>query len=587
MSDNDEEIEVPTVEELAAHYSAGTLLEVLFGRYARSWGREDEIVRSIADAHNAGAINILSILTPEALADIGQFGFFGGQQLYCTMIPTIDATAAEMVEAVATLIEKGGADGAAGFPANAFEDWCRADASRPAALLGLIDADSQRATRFLPLALYAGSLVDHPGFLARAHQEARSGSPDRCRGAIGALGRIDPLSEAEWSEFAATMTSVIGEADDELTGAVLGAIHARLGGEPGDQHELLEDVILQAIEREPGSQSLHHCAELLWRDAHKLSETVKSALFTALQNLDPTHRGTVDLVDYALEQLVKSGRAPKARDFLEPLLIRHEDVLKLKHFDSLCRAITGGEVEIWHDWVVDWLLKGEFALCRQIASALGGGEIEGVRFDIDFTRYELRESDYGYLARKAIGFLFLKQLSAASIIASLCRSAPSKLLTEMEDLLVDPMLLNYSGITRALLEPMSKDRRDPAQPLAKRALVRLNTYLDDLASVEALREFRPSEGQRQLELERHSDSMAEAQRGADQKSILANLFTKVVVLYGNRSVSYHNIGEETSQRFETKMASHGVSVEIPRVDIVDPLGLQRMLFTYRVERRPA
>ena len=260
--------------------------------------------------------------------------------------------------------------------------------------------------------------------------------------------------------------------------------------------------------------------------------------------------------------------------------------MKLKHFDSTCHAITAAEPEVWHDWINDWLLKGDFALCRQIASPLGGGELEGARLDIDFVRYRLRESDYGYLARKAISFLFLKQLSAASIILSLARSAPAKILPELEDLLVDPMLLNYSGIARSLLDPISKDRGDPARALAKRALARLNKYLDDLASVETLRELRPSERQRQLEWERHSDSMAEASRGADQKSILADLFTKVIVLYGNRSVSYHNIGDETPKRFETKMASHGVSMEIPRVDIVDPQGLQRMLFAYRAEKRP-
>lgn len=587
MTVDDDDVEVPTVESLAEQYSAGTLLQLLFGPYARSWRREDEIVQRIVDAHNARVIDILSILTPEALAEIGQFGFFGGQQLYCKAIPKLDATAAEMVEAVAALIEKGGADGAAGMPANALEDWCRADITRPESMLGLIDAGNERATRFLPLTLYAGSLVDRAAFGSRAHQSAKSGSTEGRRGAIAVLGRIDAFSDEEWSEFFATMKAIIAEDDDELTAAVLGAIRTRLGTAQDDQRGQLEELMIKAIDRGLGQHSLYRCAEMLWLESKKLSVETKAALFAALQNVEPGNRATIDLIDYALEQLVKDGQASKARDFLEPLLMQHEGVLKLKHFDSTCHAITSAEPEVWHDWIVDWLLKDGFALCRQIAGPLGGGEIEGARFDIDFTRYGLRDGDYGYLARKAIGFLFLKQLSAASIILSLTRSAPAKILPELEDLLVDPMLLNYSGITCALLEPIAKDRRDPAQALAKRALARLNSYLDDLVSVEGLRELRPSERQRQLEWERHSESMAEASRNADQKSIFADLFTKVVVLYGNRSVSYHNIGEETPKRFETKMASHGVSMEIPRVDIVDPLGLQRMLFAYRAEKRPA
>lgn len=583
----DEEIAVPSVADLTEQFSAGTLLQSLFGPYARSWGREDEIVRAIADAHNAGAINILSILTQESLAEIGQFGFFGGQQLYCKMIPVLDATAQAIVEAVFALIDKGGADGAAGFPANALEDWCRAENTRPAAMLRLIDSGDSQAARFLPLTLYAGSFVDRGAFLARAHEVAGSGPIDLRRGAIGALGRIDPQTDSEWSNLIDTIGNIIAEGDDDLTAAALGAIRIRIGEEPNDRHETLEDLIIQATARAMGPQALHRCAEMLWLEASKLSEPVKAVMLSALQNVDPTNRGTIDLIDHALEKLVKDGRASKARDFFETLLVRHEEVLKLKHFDSTCHAITAAEPDVWHEWIVDWLLKGQFALCRQIASPLGGGELEGARFDIDFRRFDLGEADYAYLARKAIGFLFLKQLSAASIILSLARSAPADVVQQLEDLLLDPMLLNYSGISRDLLEPISKDRRDPAWALAKRALDRLTKYLDDLASVEALRELRPSERQRQLEWERHADSMTEAKRGADHKSIFAEIFTKVVVLHGNRSVSYHSTGDETPKRFETKMASHGVSMEIPRVDIVDPLGLQRMLFAYRAEKRPS
>ncbi len=583
----DEDIAVPNVTELTEQFSAGTLLQSLFGPYALSWGREDEIVRAIADAHNAGAINVLSILTQESLAEIDQFGFFGRQQLYCKMIPVLHATAQELVEAVSALIEKGSADGAAGFPANALEDWCRAEDTRPTAMLELIDSGDARAARFLPLTLYAGSFVDRAAFLVRAHEVAGSGPIDLRQGAIGALGRIDPQTDGEWSNLLETIGNIIAEDDDDLTGAALGAIRIRIGAEQNDHSAVLEDLIIRATIRVLGPQALHWCAEMLWLEASKLSEPTKAAMLSSLQNVDPANRGTIDLIDHALEKLVKDGRALEARDFLEILLVRHEDVLKLKHFDSTCHAITAAVPEVWHEWIVDWLLKGQFTLCRQIASPLGGGELEGARFDIDFTRFDLRKGDHLYLAKKAIGFLFLKQLSAASIILSLARSAPANVVRELEDLLFDPMLLNYSGITRALLEPISKDRSDPAQALAKRAKARLTKYLDDLASVEALRELRPSERQRQLEWERHSDSMTEAKRGADQKSIFAEIFTKVIVLHGNRSVSYHSMGDETPKRFETKMASHGVSMEIPRIDIVDPLGLQRMLFAYRAEKRPS
>lgn len=296
----DEEIAVPSVAELTEQFSAGTLLQSLFGPYARSWGREDEIVRAIADAHNAGAINILSILTQEALAEIGQSGFFGGQQLYCKMIPMLDAPAQEIVEGVLALIEKGGADGAAGFPANALEDWCRAENTRPAAMLELIDSSDAQAARFLPLTLYAGSYVDRAAFLARAHEAVSYGPVDLRCGAIGALDRIDPQTDSEWSNLMATIENAIAEGDDDLTAAALGAIRIRIGAEVGNRYEALEDLIIRATDRALEPQALHRCAEMLWLEASKLSEPTKATMLSALQNVDPANRATIDLLDYAL-----------------------------------------------------------------------------------------------------------------------------------------------------------------------------------------------------------------------------------------------------------------------------------------------
>jgi hypothetical protein len=89
-----------------------------------------------------------------------------------------------------------------------------------------------------------------------------------------------------------------------------------------------------------------------------------------------------------------------------------------------------------------------------------------------------------------------------------------------------------------------------------------------------------------LEWERHSDAMTEAMRAARKKSIFAQIATESLMLYGDRSVSWVSFADETPKRMETELASFGTSFEMPRIDIVDPIGLQLMLLNFRAESPP-
>jgi hypothetical protein len=68
---------------------------------------------------------------------------------------------------------------------------------------------------------------------------------------------------------------------------------------------------------------------------------------------------------------------------------------------------------------------------------------------------------------------------------------------------------------------------------------------------------------------------------------LASIVSESVMLYGTHSVRWVTGPEEPPRRLETPLASIGHSIEMPRVNIVDPIGLQAMIIQFRTERRPA
>jgi hypothetical protein len=77
--------------------------------------------------------------------------------------------------------------------------------------------------------------------------------------------------------------------------------------------------------------------------------------------------------------------------------------------------------------------------------------------------------------------------------------------------------------------------------------------------------------------------MSDAMRKARKKSIFAQIATESVILYGKRVVSWIKSPGDEPRRIETEMGSISTSVEVPRIDIVDPVGLQLMLFSFRAE----
>lgn len=585
MTTKDSSIKPPSRSQLIREFKSRKLAGKLFGKYSRGWGRDELVVEALADAHNEGEINLLSILTPEILESHRNGMFFEGQTLYCSLIPKLSSDAAPMVTVVENLIRAAGNDGAAGLPANALAEWCEADPTRPAEMLKLVDEGYDASDKFLTLTIRTGAQIDRPYFLERAINFAIDGTPNQQKTAIAALGQIDPETDTEWTDRITTFEKVRATADDGVTAALLSAAAMRLKSDDCPKRSEFEGLIQESLTG-AGDLALHQCADILWMNHTAISQSLKSKILDALLELNPANAGTIDHLDYGLGELIEKGDAAMVAPFLEKLVKKTEGAVEFKQLKSTCRAIHSASDHVFDDWVVDWFLKGDFDLCSQMSDALFGVGKRQSALAIDFSRYGLRDSDYGYLARKAISFLFLYPIVAASIIISLLRSAPKSVASELEELLFNPVLINYSSVGKDYLKPVAKDKKDSARPAAKRALKALDDYIEGLGALRGVKELRPSEKQRQAEWQRHTDSMAEAHRKTDEKSIFADLFTKIVVLYGTRTIGYFPQGKGAPKRIESQMASHSVSFELPRIDIVDPIGLQQMLLGFRSEKRP-
>jgi hypothetical protein len=81
-----------------------------------------------------------------------------------------------------------------------------------------------------------------------------------------------------------------------------------------------------------------------------------------------------------------------------------------------------------------------------------------------------------------------------------------------------------------------------------------------------------------------NESMATSFKAAERTSIFADLFTRSTLLYGNKSIHYMYGADGTSHRTEMPLGSHGVSIEYPRMDYIDPVGTDYVTRIFRSER---
>lgn len=571
--------------EILAHAANGSLLHAIFHDYGRrGLDNSDPTIAMLGELHNHGEIDLLGIVTRDSIQAFQGQVFWGGQQVYLALISRLQGPAEALLNVAQILIEAAGQDMAAGMPVEEFSKWCRSEPSRPKELLNLVDRKVPHADRFLTIAIKQGVAVDRPYFLDRAYGFLTNGSETEKQAALNALGQIRCQNDAEWNRLVAAFSGLV-RADDAIRSPLITAVARRLKDAPLGRRDELTGLAVAAVEQH-GDYSLDTAARTLAFDPEHLPEELIDALLEALLAINGQNKGTVEMLDLALMKLVQNGHAGRARHYLDHILRREEDRIELEQLDSLSYTLrnTGGQV--LEDWIVAWLLDGDYELCRAMNDALFGAGSDEFVFRIDFARFSLAETDYPYLARKAIATFFLKQSIMASLLVSLLRTAPAGATNAIVDLLIDPILINYGGITDEYLKPISEDGGDPAQVAVQRALAGQQAYLEGLNSIGKVPELHPSERERQLEWQRHSDSMAEAWRAARKKSIFAQIATESLILYGTRAVSWFKDFTDEQRRIETTMKSISHSIEMPRVEIVDPTGLQMMLLHFRGEDRP-
>jgi hypothetical protein len=572
-------------DDLLRSYETGNFLETVYACSLADHNDCSALAFELVALHNEGLIDVVEAF--ESLNNKSSNGpdFFLTRHVFEKALPDLDAPVPSVMRCVLRLYRGAGQDLAAGTIFKGLIDFCEKDPSRPREALAEIEASPDNFADLLPGTLIAGSRIDNPFYLAQAIRLCEDKNNELRRHAVFSLGKFTwpegiAVSDAA---LAALECSATAETDDQILAGIVKSAFALL-----QQHKAQAPrvVALIATTLSKGDEyTLHAASEVFGFHRGELPTTLRDTLFIHLLRVKPTNKGTLNNVDYGISYLLENGDPEKAIQFLEDLLLTHPDELTMEVFDSTAREILSNKALI-SKVLTRWFLRGDRVLCDGVHTIIGAHHGHDLPLEIDPA--ELKPADFVHIvfvARKAIGYLFMQPISAATVLISLMRNTTDDaVLTKLGALLFDPLLLNFPGKARAYIVQLSGLESAQVKATLDQALKAIDKYLEDLRSVGNLAALHPSEAQREAHYRHFSRLMAESWKAAEARSVLLNLVSKSIVLYGRKSIRYVDGSDGQSRRVEIPLQSHDTEMEFPRMEYLDPFGLDYMLRIFRNER---
>jgi hypothetical protein len=567
-------------DEIVAAYKQGNLLGCISQKTRENRNEEDVLTQELIRLHNEREIDIIAVFKTFKNEPSSNSDFFLTRHLLQKILPKLDAPIGDVMECVSHLMQ----NMAAGTLLRPFTDFCSGSYLRPKEALALIHDVPEKYYDLLPQVIMAGARLETELYLSEAIRLTKHDYIEIRRKAVISLGRIENLGEQVLFEKAISCleSSVEQETDDHLLGGLVDAtfnlyINSKI------YNERLTNIIDKALSSN-GDQTLHAGAVLFWLHLKELPDALLDCLLLRLLSVKPENKGSLSDIDYGLAELVEQGNW-KAVDFLEKLLLANQENLSLDTFDNVMRVIFKNQNNIFNRLMTQWFMKGDRVLCQGIAEITSLAHEGNIQLLVSSSDFDHSNADnIIFLARKAIGYLSSKPVTAASIIVSLTHYATDDVKQILISLIVDFLLINYPGQVRAYLVQEAEIETGDVKAAIDSSIKIFDDYTESIKSLGYIPELQPPQSQREIYRRYFSNLMSQAMKDAQKDSVFLSLVSTSVLLYGRKSIDYVYNTDGQSSRMEIPLQSHSFEGEIPRLGIIDPFGSDYMLRVFRAER---
>lgn len=570
--------------DIIAAANAGTLPELFVERLRRH--RTDELGKAfratLAKLHNDGTIDVLEPARQIATSPINQHDFFTVMHVYSDLIPALDTSVPDMLAAVKALSTRAGEDLASGMANGGYRTWAE-QGCRARDTFETINPEDGDDSAYVFLALQALAKTEPDAALDRAILYIGGNAGPARSAAAKAIGTFDLTDPDRRTRATDALAAHAASADDNSLGHILSAICEIAKAHP-DTHTKAAALIDANIER-TGDHAIHQLSLELMFHADELPPTIVKPLTAIMHRVPIGNRGTIRDIGAAAGKLADKNRLDEALALITPLLSQHEELTSLEPLGSLNYHLLQLPPDELAQTIIIWLLACDLNLGRATIALVGDHHGDApLILDPRSGAASLDDPERLLLAHRAIGWLFVHPVTAASLVVGLLDGAGDAAQRTIAELLFDPLLINFSGSVGDWIAEQAKAPGHPSQAILNDLVTRLEAYIGGLREPGRIKELRPSERERLIENHRQHEAMRQAYKASEKTSILASLATRQVLLYGTRSISYFKGMSGKQQRSEMKMHSFSHSIESPRINILEPFDLDYMLRVFRAMR---
>lgn len=559
---------------LAANKTAESLLAQVSDFYAQERRFEENILtEALSELHNSGEIDFVKIVKGVDKSSCKN-DFFRILNSFENTLPLLNSKVEDVLHCLAHLKQQADSGGIYG----AFQHFCNVDAQRSKDSVEFILKQSELSSyaTFLSSSILAydsnrmvEAIQTTENLITNSNQTVRN----QAYFILGRLNVDETQASIIWGLLSA---SAVSEDDSDCRASILRAI-LHFGEKFPSYWSQIEELLIPFVGVAP-PEMLYAISNIMAFQSGDLPESVLRLLVKQLTNISPEHTGTVDNIDHLLVKLVEGNSCSLAVELLESILAVGVEFTSLDYFSN---ELLDKHQELRNHITTKWFLSGESSLCHAVSDLLH--DVTGKDIELKADMALLGDDKWqAFVSHKAIGWLFTRPIAAASFILSICETASTTTLHNLEQVLYDPLLLSYPGeLERFFLSCIDKDVQGQ---LCERLLGKLQTYHADIEKVSELNELMaPSENVRAYWKD-FDKSMQEAHENASKSSILQIIATKQRLLYGNSSIYYIHQGDGGPVRQETQMHSFSHSTEMPRLNVLDPESLDYVLRMYRYGR---
>lgn len=560
----------------------GTLLTFIG---THPYGEKDTLAAALVELDSTRQIDFPALVMSVERPQGHSTQFFRIRDITTRVIPKLDRPVPIIMDSVLHLLVDKSIDKFHGIIIEPFIQFCRAGSGRSQEAFGLATKDPGQYGILIPATLTGWSAHDLRGALARCMELSTDSKPEIANQGAFAIGLLtyanDHAIAAEALEF--VLKSMAATTRDDLFYSLLSACSALPMGLTPDFMARWIPMVQQVTSRDT-PKTIHQVVRSLMAALKNIDPGHLDALLPEVCKVSSSHRGTLEDIDYLAVQMIGSGFIAKAATIVETVTTRAEDPVDVASFDDFQHTImTSGKLS----WLATrWFLSGEPALCNAIGGMAGGTAGEpALKVDPEGGT-SITDQQLLFIARKAVGFLFIHPVTASSFVVS-CMShcTLAQVRTAIADLFLKPLLLNFSGKLADYLRREVERQPELIADEIKQRLAAHDQWLTELKALPVHRELEPSTQHTYIRRRLRHDMMKSTMAKAEAESPLLQLAHRITLLYGARSANAVHLGGGQYQREVMEMKASSVEFEMPRLPTLDPWGFDVFMRRLRGERR--